>query len=350
MAPPPALPGRRAWPGLALLDLRDGLGPACEGPRLCVQARECRCGPRERLDLLGTARASLEETGIGHRAVSEGSGRVWRANALPSLLSRNPSTAEWGGGGTCAQVTGQPPPSPLHSGHSSGPGPEAREPPPPSRGSCLKAPLPLLSPRGGGEAGGLGPQSTPTLRPGLFRMMQSGRASHPEIPAGKHTRVRAHVRTHRLTHAHTQTHTGTAPPSRSPPLQTPPAGRRGAAGRGLGPPPDLGWWPRTRRRAGEGAQQAHSREEPGQARAGRGGWGSQTWRTQRWPSFQRVGPPREDVGAIVRGRRHRDADHDYKLEPRGRAIRQLGARRAATLGAGPPHDGLRLRGSRGGGI
>lgn len=46
--------------------------------------------------------------------------------------------------------------------------------------------------------------------------------SHPEIPAGEHTRVRAHVRTHRLTHAtHPDTHGRSAAPQHGHrPLQT----------------------------------------------------------------------------------------------------------------------------------
>lgn len=91
--------------------------------------------------------------------------------------------------------------------------------------------------------------------------------SHPEIPAGKHTRVRAHVRTHRLTHAtHPDAHRHSAAPQHGHrPLQTLLLAGEEPPGVGLGPPPDLAGGLASGRRAGEGGpvQARTSREEPG---------------------------------------------------------------------------------------
>lgn len=168
MAPPPALPGPQG-PGLGwpCLTLRDGLGASLRGaPAFASKPERCRVALGERLDLLGYSQGlHSRETGIGHRAVSEGSGRVWRATTSISS-SRNPSTAMRGGGPLCSGHRSAPHP-PLHSGHSSGPDSEARSHLRPHGGPAWKPRCPCSAPGRGGEAGGLGPQSTPTLRPGL---------------------------------------------------------------------------------------------------------------------------------------------------------------------------------------
>ena len=164
-----------------------------------------------------------------------------------------------------SQVT--PPQLPLHSGHSSGPDSEAQSHLRPHGSPAWKPRCPCSAPGWGGWAGrgGLVPSPPPLSDQGCPHDAEQAR-SHPEIPAGEHTRVGAHVRTHRLTHA---THADTPRHSAAPqhghrPLQTLLLVREEPPGAGLGPPPDLAGGLASGRRAGGGPAQARtSREEPG---------------------------------------------------------------------------------------
>lgn len=98
------------WP---CLTLRDGLRASLRGaPAFASKPERCRVALGERMDLLGYSQGlHSRETGIGHRAVSEGSGRAWRARP-PSLLPGIPAP-RWEAGDPCAQVTGHTPPAPA---------------------------------------------------------------------------------------------------------------------------------------------------------------------------------------------------------------------------------------------
>ena len=180
------------------------------------------------MDLLGIARgftpAFLRETGIGHRAASEG---VWGYGLhLFFQESQHHSGRQTD---PCARVTGHPH-TLLHRGDQR-----------PSH----------LCPHGGPDwqprcpssaLSGLGSESAPTLRPWPSAQCRAGVLT-PRDTAGEDTHVPAHVRTQKFTHTthpethgcrHTHRHSTRTPqpshPAWSPPTPDSPADPRRAGG------------------------------------------------------------------------------------------------------------------------